>query len=241
MNFKFKSRIALVTGGTKGIGAAIVSNLLSAGAHVIMTGSKHLDSLKVPDGVTYVAVDFRDITATTAFAHQIASQKIDILINNAGINRIAPISEINSQDWDDIQNVNVRAPFILTKALVPGMTERNYGRIVNISSIFGHVTRNQRASYTTSKFALNGFTKAVALDCAKRNVLVNAVAPGFVDTKLTRTILKPHEIQSLIDQVPIGRLAAPEEIAQMVLFLASDLNTFTTGQTILVDGGFTSV
>ena len=119
------------------------------------------------------------------------------------------------------------------------MAARNYGRIVNIASIFGHVTRAKRAAYTTSKAALIGFTKSLALDYAAQNVLVNAVGPGFIDTDMTREILSSDQRAALINQVPAHRLGTPEEIAQLITFLVSENNTFVTGQHVVADGGFT--
>lgn len=128
---------------------------------------------------------------------------------------------------------------MLSKTLAPNMAERRFGRIINISSIFGHVTRSQRIAYTTSKAALVGMTKTLATDYSARNVLVNAVGPGFIDTELTRRILTEEARQELMNQVPMGRLGTPEEIANVVTFLASAQNSFITGQHIIADGGFT--
>ena len=244
MQLNFSGKVAVVTGGTRGIGAAIASQLKRSGAEVIALGSSS-DSVRSASEenpqIEFQSTDLSDTTATNQLLETLGTRKIDILINNAGINKINTVGEVNINDWDDIQAVNIRAPFLLCRSLAPKMAERSYGRIINIASIFGHVTRAQRAAYTTSKAALIGFTKALAVDYANQNVLVNAVGPGFIDTELTRAILPPNEREKLTNQVPMKRLGSPEEIAALVTFLVSDKNTFVTGQHIIADGGFTVV
>jgi 3-oxoacyl-[acyl-carrier protein] reductase len=232
-------RFALVTGGTRGIGAAIAARLLADGARVMVTGTKP-DS-PVPEGCTYQAVDFEDRLATAAFVAQVAEMAVDILINNAGINKISPFAEIEPADFDRIQQVNLRVPFLLCQAVLPGMKSRGWGRIVNISSIFGKVSREYRASYSASKFALDGMTAALAAEVAAAGILVNCVAPGFIDTDMTRTILGEAGIADLVARIPMKRLGSPEEIATFVAWLAGPENTYLSGQNIAVDGGFTRV
>ena len=135
--------------------------------------------------------------------------------------------------------MNVTTPFLLCRALVDGMRKKGYGRILNVTSVFGVVSKAGRAAYSASKFGLFGLTRALALELAKDNVLVNCLAPGFVDTELTRGILGEKGIQEMAAKVPMGRLAQPEEIAQYACFLVGEENTFMTGQNIIVDGGFT--
>lgn len=248
MRVDFAGRRALVTGGTRGIGGAIVDALLDAGCFVIATGAdaaRAREAQRAADAtkrtVRYDAVDFGDTNATEAFADRMATERLDVLINNAGINKIALTGELSMKDWDDIVDINLRAPTVLCRAIVPGMAERGYGRIVNIGSIFGNVSKSRRLSYSVSKFGLLGLTKVVALDYATRNVLSNAVSPGFIDTELTRRILTPEQRAQLAAATPLGRLGRPDEIARAVLFLASEANSFATGQQLIVDGGFTSV
>jgi len=162
------------------------------------------------------------------------------LINNAGVNKIESISHLSSKDWDWINTVNLKGPFLLTKAVTKTMKKKNSGKIINIASIFGVVSKEKRAAYSSTKWGLIGFTKAVALDMACFNIQVNALSPGFVDTELTQKILGKDGIESLIERIPLGRLAKPEEIANVVLFLCSENNSYITGQNIIVDGGFTS-
>jgi 3-oxoacyl-[acyl-carrier protein] reductase len=242
LHIDLNDKTALVTGATRGIGAAIALKLQRSGARVIGIGrtgeSVEVASTNMP-GIEFRALDLSSSQSLDTFSEQIRDRNIDILINNAGINKIDSAGNVSMKDWDTIQEVNVRAPFILSKTLAPNMAEKKFGRIVNISSIFGHVTRSQRIAYTTSKAALIGMTKTLATDYSSRNVLVNAVGPGFIDTELTRKILTPEAREELMGQVPMGRLGTPEEIANIVTFLASSQNSFITGQHIIADGGFT--
>jgi 3-oxoacyl-[acyl-carrier protein] reductase len=234
-----EGKAALVTGGTRGIGAAIATQLHSDGAAVIVTGTRAGGT--APDGCRYLPVDFSDAAAAESFAAAIAAQEIDILINNAGINRIAPFAEIDAADFDRIHLVNVRAPFLLCRALLPVMRRKGWGRILNISSIFGVISKEFRASYSASKFGLEGMTAALAAEVAADGVLANCVAPGFVDTELTRQILGETGIADLVARIPIKRLATADEIAAFVVWLAGPENTYISGQTLVIDGGFTNV
>ena len=231
-----KNRRALVTGGTRGIGAAITARLLAEGVDVIVTGSR-ADG-HAPGGCAYHAVDFADRQKIEAFADRVAGERLDILVNNAGINRIAPFADIANADFDRIQDVNLRSAFLLCRAVIPGMRARRYGRIVNISSIFGVISKEFRASYSASKFALDGLTAALAAEVAADNVLANCVAPGFIDTDLTRTVLGESGMAELSARIPARRLGMPDEIAAFVSWLVGPENTYITGQTLVIDGGF---
>jgi NAD(P)-dependent dehydrogenase (short-subunit alcohol dehydrogenase family) len=242
----FTGQLALVTGGTRGIGAAIVKELAASGASVVATGRDPagIATLKASPkqaslSVRYEAVDFADPDATEAFAARMAGEPFSVLVNNAGINKIARTGDVDMTDWDRIQQVNVRAPMVLCRTLAPRMAGRGYGRIVNITSIWSQVSRSQRISYSTSKTALVGLTRALALDYAASNVLANGVAPGVINTELTRRVLSEKENRELVAAIPVGRLGTEDEIARVVAFLASSSNTFITGQNIVADGGFT--
>lgn len=230
---------ALVTGGTRGIGAAIAERLVKDGTSVIVTGTS--PESKPPQNCGYIAVDFSDRAATEAFADKVAGLGIDILVNNAGINKISPFAEIEEEDFDRIQFINVRAPFLLCRAVLPGMREKKWGRIVNVSSVFGKVSKAARGSYSTSKFALDGMTVALAAEVASDGILANCVSPGFIDTELTRSVLGEKGIAEIIELVPSKRLGKPEEIAALVSWLVSRENTYLSGQNIAIDGGFTRV
>jgi NAD(P)-dependent dehydrogenase (short-subunit alcohol dehydrogenase family) len=232
-------RSALVTGGTRGIGAAIATRLVRDGHAVTVTGTRP-ESVP-PDGCDLLLVDFSDHEAAARFAAETARREFEILVNNAGINKVSSFSDIEAGDFERIQLVNVRAPFLLCQAVLPGMRRKKWGRIVNISSIFGKVSKERRASYSTSKFALDGMTAALAAEVAVDGILANCVAPGFIDTDLTRAILGESGMAEMAEQVPAKRLGKPEEIAALVSWLVSEDNTYVSGQNIAIDGGFTRV
>lgn len=237
MSDKLQGKLAVVTGGTRGIGRAIAARLRDDGARVIITGASAASGAEA--GVDFRAVDFTDPQALQRFAEELAALAPDILINNAGINRIAPFAEIDPADFARIQQVNVTAPFLLCRAVIPGMKAKKWGRIVTISSIWGKIGREQRGSYGTSKFAVDGMTAALAAEVAQHGILANCVAPGFIDTELTRKTLSEAEMSRLVASVPMRRLGRPEEIAAFVAWLAGPENTFISGQNIAIDGGYT--
>lgn len=230
---------ALVTGGTRGIGAAIARRLVADGASVVVTGTRPDGA--APDSCVYHAIDFVDRPATEAFAVEVAGWDIDILVNNAGINKIGPFDRLQTEDFDSIQAVNVRAPFLLCRAVLPGMRRRKWGRIVNISSVFGKISKELRGPYSASKFALDGMTAALAAEVAVDGILANCVSPGFIDTELTHSVLGDAGIAELISRVPMKRLGTPEEVAAFVAWLVGRENTYISGQNIAIDGGFTRV
>ena len=246
MNFDFSKKTVIVTGGARGIGAAIVELFQEYNAEIIATGTnvKELESLnRAAKGkrTQYIHLDFILNESVQGFLGYLDKlDRIDVLINNAGVNKIDSIHEIDENDWDRLSNVNLRGPFILTRTVSKIMQKQCYGRIVNITSIFSVISKSKRAAYSSTKWGLVGFTKAVALDLAQYNILVNAVSPGFVDTELTRRILGEKEINKLINTIPQKRLADSSEIAKTVIFLVSDHNTYITGQNIIIDGGYTS-
>lgn len=249
MTTSFDGQTALVTGGTRGIGLQIAKDLQSDGVHVVLTGTSprsfelirsHFDGGKYP--VEFFAVDFRDTESTMSFLSDIDRiQKIDVLVNNSGINRIDPVDEIKMEDWNDLVAVNLKAPLMLIRNIARKMKQQRYGRIVNIGSIFGVISKAKRALYSATKHGLHGLTIATALDLAPYGILVNTVSPGFVLTELTKSILSAKEIEELTAQVPIGRFAQPEDISAVVLFLCSSENRYITSQNIIVDGGFVNV
>ncbi len=250
MKIDFQEQTVLVTGATRGMGKQFADDFAKLGANLILTGTDkdEIETLnreaKHKKHVTreYYAVDFANAESTKTFIEAIETyQKIDVCINNAGINRINLIDETLLEDWKDILKVNLEAPFMITRAVSRLMKKNRYGRIINVASIFGVISKAKRSIYTTTKFGLRGLTVSSAIELAPYNILVNSVSPGFVLTELTKSILSEEEMKDLASQVPINRFAEPAEISHVVLFLASSLNTYLTGQNVIVDGGFVDV
>jgi NAD(P)-dependent dehydrogenase (short-subunit alcohol dehydrogenase family) len=234
-----KGRLAVVTGGTRGIGRAIVERLLTDSADVIATGRGAIGD--VPEGARYEGVDCEVPEQVDAFSRRLTELKPDILINNAGFNKNLPFAEIEPSLFERIQRVNVHAPFRFSQAVLTGMRERKWGRIIGVNSIFGMISKEHRASYSASKFALDGMMAALAAEVAVDGILVNCVAPGFTETDMTRAALGEKGIAEMVAQVPIRRMAQPSEIATFVAWLAGPENTYISGQIIAIDGGFTRV
>jgi 3-oxoacyl-[acyl-carrier protein] reductase len=220
-------RRALVTGGSRGIGRAIVAELKQRGMEVFAPGRSELD-LANPESIK-------------AFIKARSESGVDILVNNAGINHIRSLAKLDSPAWKEMLQVNLTAPLELIQGFSPGMRAKRWGRIVNISSVFSLVTRENRTAYSATKSGLNGLTRACAVELAADDVLVNAVCPGYVETEMTRRNNAPAELSAIAGTIPIRRLAQPDEIARVVGFLCSEENTYCTGQMLVVDGGFTLV
>ena len=242
MKIDFSKKTAIVTGGTRGIGKSIVSLLIESGCHVIYTGTKKQPKSPIKNG-QYEQLDLSDKKSIDHFVKEVVGKtsRIDVLINNAGINIIESIDEVKYENWEKILAVNLTGPMHLTKAVAKTMKKNKHGgKILNISSIFGVVSKAKRNSYSASKSGLMGLTRASSLDLAPYNILVNTLCPGFTSTELTKSILSSKEMKDLSLQVPLGRFADASEIAKIAVFLCSDLNTYLTGQTIVVDGGVTT-
>jgi short-subunit dehydrogenase len=225
----------LITGVSRGIGKAIATAYASD-SYVIGVATTDIK----PDYVNeYIQCDLSDDTQLDTLCNLVAQMNIDMLINNAGINKISPFCEIDPDDFQKIQKINVYAPFRLCQAVLPHMAQTAWGRIVNISSIWGKISRSGRGSYSASKFALDGMTLAIANEYAAQGILANSVAPGFINTEMTQRNLGPSGIAQILAQVPINRLASVEEVANFVCWLGSEQNTYISGQNIAIDGGFT--
>lgn len=229
----------MVTGATRGIGRAIATAFRGQGAIVIGVSSSKIGDTSACS--EHVIADLSSKRSTMDLADRLRMMEPDILINNAGMNKIGPFATIALEEFCRIQQVNVFAPFVLCQAVIPGMKRKGWGRIVNVSSIWGKIGKEGRASYAASKFALDGMTLALAAEHSQNGILANCVAPGFIDTELTRSILSVHELNTLVAQVPAKRLGTAEEIARFVVWLGGPENTYITGQNLSIDGGFARV
>lgn len=236
----FSGKTALVTGGTRGIGRSIVMLLLDLGCKVIYTGTKETDIDPI-SGTDYWKLDLSDAASIKQFRKRMQGLgRLDVLVNNAGINIIESIDELDQGHWEKILQVNLTGAMLVMKESARIMKRNNTGgKILNISSVFGIVSKAKRNSYSASKSGLIGLTRASALDLASYNILVNALCPGFTRTELTESILSENEKKILVSEIPLGRFADASEIANIAVFLCSDLNTYMVGQIVIVDGGFT--
>ena len=231
-----KGRFAVVTGATRGIGHAIAGRLAAAGARVLGTGRAARGS--VPAACEYRSVDLADEGAAGAFAEELRAARPDILINNAGMNRLAPFADTAPDTFLLLHRLNLFAPMLLCRAVVPAMRAARWGRIVNVASVWSMRSLTGRAAYSASKFGLDGMTAALAAEVAVDNVLANCVSPGFIGTAMLRTALGEAGIEAMVAQVPAGRLGTPDEVAAFVAWLAGPENTFISGQNIAIDGGY---
>ena len=231
----FKEKKNLVTGYGSGIGNCLIKKYLSLGAKVYSTSTKL--ELKKKNLIVFKC-NFLDKKSTDNFFSTISKLTFDVVINNAGINIIDKIYNVKDQDIEKIIRINLTIPAQIIKLTSRRMIKRRKGKIINISSIFGSISKSKRASYSSSKSGLIGLTKASALDLAKYNILVNSVSPGFIDTKLTRKILGKNLMKKMKNQIPLKKIAKPDEIIPYIIFLSSDNNNYITGQNCVIDGGF---
>jgi len=242
MNIDLSGRVALVTGSTRGIGRAIAETLAGAGARVGVVGR---DAAKAQEaasalgrGAQGFGADVGDPKSVVALveAAEAAFGQVDILVNNAGLTRDNILFRIKDDDWNLVIDANLRGAFVAIRAASRGMMKRRWGRIINIASIVGLTGNKGQANYAASKAGLIGLTKSVAKELGSRNILVNAVAPGFIETDMTAA-MTPEARAALSGQIPLERLGSPQDIAGVVAFLASKHADYITGQTLVVDGG----
>ncbi len=242
----FEGRVAIITGGSRGIGRAIAELLASRGADLVIAdyqidlANSTASEIAEQTGqkVIAVEVDVSKLEMAQKMSKVVVEQfgKIDILVNNAGITRDDLLMRMKEEDWDDVININLKGAWNCSKAVIRPMMKKRYGRIVNISSVSGQAGQAGQTNYSASKAGLIGFTKAMAREVATRGIAVNAVAPGFIPTALTNEL--PGELKDyILSATPMGRMGTPEEIAFAVAFLASDEASYITGQVLGVDGG----
>ena len=232
-------RKILVTGGTRGLGFSIAEKFLENGDDVTVTGSKGIS--KGPLGAHYKQVDFSNTEHLQNFIEQIKGLDYSILINNAGINKVVPFLDIDLAEFDLIHNVNLRAPFMISQSVIPGMIKHGWGRIVNIGSIYSVVSKEGRASYSSSKFGLDGLTTSIAAEMAQYGVLINCVSPGFMETEMTIKNIGMDGISEIEQLIPQKRIGNPKEVAEFIFWLCSDLNSYISGQNLIIDGGLSRV
>ena len=236
---------ALITGAAQGIGRAIAEAFAGEGAKLILldlADAVHETARELRAGGATVAAFRTDVTDPAAVERAVAEgaeDGVDILVNNAGVVRLAPAEELTLADWDLTMNVNVRGPFIMAQAVAPGMIARKRGRIINLASQASLVALDEHVAYCASKAAIIGMTQVLALEWARFNVTVNAVAPTVVMTELGKKAWSGDKGKAMLGKIPLGRFATPEDVAAAAVFLASDGAAMITGQTLVVDGGYT--
>ena len=242
-----KGRVVLVTGGMGGLGETISTKMADAGYRVVVTYSpgntKHgewVANMKANGyEITAVPCDVADIDSCARAVAEVHSKigPVDILVNNAGITRDMTFKKMDKVNWDAVMRTNLDSLFNMTKQVADAMVERNWGRIINVSSVNGSKGAFGQTNYSAAKAGVHGFTKALALEVAKKGVTVNTISPGYIGTKMVTAI--PEEILNtkILPQIPVGRLGKPEEVAGLIIYLASDEAAFLTGANIAINGG----
>jgi 3-oxoacyl-[acyl-carrier protein] reductase len=242
MNIDLTGKNAVVTGSTRGIGREVAKALGESGARVAVVGRDLAKAQAVAAELGHNAVGFAcDVTHTADVAKLIADVEkefggIDILVNNAGLTRDNLVMRLKDEDWDDVMNANLRGAFAAIRAVSRGMMKRRSGRIINMASVVGLNGNKGQANYAASKAGLIALTKSVAKELGSRNILVNAIAPGFIATEMTDA-MTPEAKSVLTGLIPLERLGRTEDVASAVVFLASDHASYITGQVLVVDGG----
>jgi 3-oxoacyl-[acyl-carrier protein] reductase len=244
MRIDLGGRVAVVTGSTRGIGRAVASALADAGARVAVAGRDRAKAEAVAadiggaDRARGFACELSDTASVATLVDEVerAFGSVDILVNNAGLTRDNILLRLKDEDWNAVLDANLRGAFVAIRSASRGMIKRRWGRIINMASVVGIVGNKGQANYAASKAGLIALTKSVAKELASRNVLANAVAPGFIETDMTAA-MTPDARSSLTAQIPLERLGTPADIAGVVAFLASDYAAYITGQVFVVDGG----
>tara|TARA_R110000868_G_scaffold383578_12_gene650759 strand:- start:11521 stop:12264 length:744 start_codon:yes stop_codon:yes gene_type:complete len=244
----FTGQTVVVTGSTRGIGKETAKLFLERGASVYITGTSEkpdpevMDELSAIGNASFLTADFSSEVGIQDFINKLKEfSRIDVLVNNAGINILNPLESITDEEYTKVLSVNLHAPVKISRYLAGFMSNQGYGRIVNVASIWSVITRPKRGAYTISKNAIIGLTQTLGIELASSGVLVNAISPGFTLTELTKTTNTKDQIKDISNNIPIKRLADPKEMGHVILFLSSKENSYMTGQNLVVDGGFTNV
>ncbi len=237
-----ESKVAFITGGASGIGAGIAKKFIQEGTRVIIcdvdaeTGTK--TAQQIGGNIHFYKMDISDEGEVKKTVETVINEfsRIDILINNAGITKDRLLLRMTKQDWESVIGINLTGTFLVTKTIMRYMIKQRYGRIINIASVVGLIGNPGQANYAASKAGIIGFTKSCAKELAGRNITVNAIAPGFIETRMTENI--PDEIkQNYLKLIPLRRFGLPEDVANLALFLSSDQASYITGQVVCLDGG----
>jgi 3-oxoacyl-[acyl-carrier protein] reductase len=241
-----QGQVAIVTGGARGIGKATTLALARAGAKVVINySSSDKNAQELVNTITAEggeAITVKGDISLSSTAEKLVSGtleqfgRIDVLINNAGVNRDNLMIRMKEEDWDQVINTNLKGIFLTTKAVLKPMLKQRAGRIINVTSVIGITGNLGQSNYSAAKAGVIGFTRAIAREVASRNILVNAIAPGYIATDMTANL--PDNVkEAVLQNIPLGRIGLPEEVAQVILFLTSPSASYITGQTIVVDGG----
>jgi acetoacetyl-CoA reductase len=236
------ARVAVVTGGTRGIGAAISKALKAAGYKVAANyggNDEAANKFKAETGISVFKWDVSSYDACAEGLKKVEAElgPVEVLVNNAGITRDAMFHRMKPEQWTQVINTNLNSLFNMCRPVIDGMRERNFGRIVNISSINGQKGQMGQANYSAAKAGEIGFTKALAQENARKGITVNAICPGYINTEMVQAVPTDVLEKTILPQIPVGRLGEPEDIARCVVFLASDEASFITGSTLTANGG----
>ena len=243
---KLQDKIAIITGASRGIGQAIAVEFAREGAKLVLSATT-IDNLKETESaiklagcqnyiLTQANVSVGDEVSEVVKKALDTYGKVDILVNNAGTTKDNLLALMPEKDWDDVLSTNLKSVFLFTKACIKPMVRQRSGNIINVSSVVGITGNPGQANYAASKAGVIAFTKSTAREVAKRNIRCNAIAPGFIKTRMTDKLAAEHQ-QKVIENIPLGRMGEPKEIADAAVFLASDASRYMTGQTLVVDGG----
>ena len=225
-----KGQVAIVTGASRGIGECIARTLAQANAAVVGTSTSDKGAGRV--------LDVRDAAACSAFVEKVQEEfgPVAILVNNAGVTRDNLLARMKDEEWDEIQQTNLKSVFVFSRAVLRAMMKARSGRIVNVTSVVGFTGNPGQTNYAAAKAGIAGFSKSLAREVGSRNITVNCVAPGFIETDMTRA-LAAEQVKKLVENVPLGRLGRVDDVAQAVLFLCSPAAAYVTGATLHVNGG----